>query len=131
MPKLKQSTSPMWRKLDVHLCFFDRVTRACPGGRQTIISLRCDQDEKKDGEIKLPPKCPDGTCDGCTFHFMWLTKTSCPICIKEDFSRVEGACNNGQQTIHYIAPRSGLLVKSKDISWNVKWKCFCVLISKL
>jgi len=69
------------------------------------VSLRCDEDEKGDGDIKLPPNCPDGTCDGCTFHFMWFTKLACPVCVKEDFEKVVGACDKGLQTIHYIPPR--------------------------
>ncbi|XP_060575357.1 endosome/lysosome-associated apoptosis and autophagy regulator family member 2-like isoform X2 [Ruditapes philippinarum] len=79
-------------------------TRACPTGRHTLVSLRCDEDQKGQGEITLPPKCADGTCDGCMFHFMWNTRLACPICQKEDFHRVVGECLQGTQTIHYFPP---------------------------
>ncbi|XP_052780227.1 endosome/lysosome-associated apoptosis and autophagy regulator family member 2-like isoform X2 [Mya arenaria] len=80
----------------------DSGTHACPNGRHTLISLRCDQDAKGQGEIKLPPSCPDATCNGCVFHFLWLTRAACPVCRKEDFDMVLGMCENGYQTVHYI-----------------------------
>ncbi|XP_059150434.1 endosome/lysosome-associated apoptosis and autophagy regulator family member 2-like isoform X2 [Physella acuta] len=79
-------------------------TSACPNGRTTIISLRCDPDKTGQGEILLPPKCSDGTCDGCLFHFLWLTNHACPRCRREDYSVLKGECIKGEQRIHYFPP---------------------------
>ncbi|WAR25422.1 ELAP2-like protein [Mya arenaria] len=91
-------------------------THACPNGRHTLISLRCDQDAKGQGEIKLPPSCPDATCNGCVFHFLWLTRAACPVCRKEDFDMVLGMCENGYQTVHYI--NSGLAYRYMKLVEN-------------
>lgn len=78
---------------------------ACPSGRTTIISLRCDPDEKANNSIQLPPKCSDGTCDGCTFHFLWRTQHACPRCKREDYDVIRGECVKGEQLIHYYPPK--------------------------
>ena len=78
---------------------------ACPGGRTTIISLRCDPDDKANNSIQLPPKCLDGTCDGCTFHFLWRTQHACPRCQRDDYDVIRGECVSGEQLIHYYPPK--------------------------
>ncbi len=80
-------------------------TSACRKGRTTVITLRCDINQKDQGIIEMPPKCPDGTCDGCGFHMLWRTREACPVCQHEDFSIVKGECINGRQTIHYYTPK--------------------------
>lgn len=42
-------------------------------------------------------KCPAGTCDGCTFYFLWESVEACPLCTEHDFHEIEGACKRGFQ----------------------------------
>lgn len=42
-------------------------------------------------------RCPAGTCDGCTFHFLWESSGACPTCTDRDYHQIEGACKGGQQ----------------------------------
>lgn len=41
--------------------------------------------------------CLAGTCDGCTFHFLWESAAACPRCSKDDYHEIEGACKSGIQ----------------------------------
>lgn len=45
-------------------------------------------------------KCPAGTCDGCTFYFLWESSSACPICTKADYHSIEGACKGGMQVAY-------------------------------
>ncbi|CAB3379879.1 Hypothetical predicted protein [Cloeon dipterum] len=80
------------------------ATRSCPQGRTTVISLSCDASKHGNGSIVLPSKCPDGTCDGCSFNFLWQTAVACPVCREQDFRLVRGECTGGSQLLHYLAP---------------------------
>ncbi|XP_078339498.1 endosome/lysosome-associated apoptosis and autophagy regulator family member 2-like [Crassostrea virginica] len=94
--------------MERHVHFFyktDEKTTACPKGRETIITLQCDQTQEKDGEIEIPPKCPDGTCDGCMFHFLWKSQQACPQCEEVDIQIIVGECQDEVQTVHYSAPK--------------------------
>lgn len=42
-------------------------------------------------------KCPEGTCDGCTFHLLWATAEGCPRCSANHFRAIVGACQGGVQ----------------------------------
>lgn len=42
-------------------------------------------------------KCPAGTCDGCTFYFLWESAEACPLCTERDYHEIEGACKRGFQ----------------------------------
>lgn len=42
-------------------------------------------------------KCPAGTCDGCTFNFLWESASACPRCTEADYHEIEGACKGGAQ----------------------------------
>lgn len=44
--------------------------------------------------------CPAGTCDGCTFHFLWESASGCPRCAEDDYHPIEGACKGGVQVTH-------------------------------
>ncbi|KAL3852290.1 hypothetical protein ACJMK2_015952 [Sinanodonta woodiana] len=100
----------------------DAPTLACPNGRTTILSLRCDMKQEGLGILSPPPKCPDGTCDGCTFHFMWITQSACPICRQMDFEKIVGECVGGKQIIHYYPPKNCTL-KGTDEKRQVEQKC--------
>ncbi|KAL4226884.1 hypothetical protein ACF0H5_014862 [Mactra antiquata] len=105
------SIEDIQKDIQVHFAA-ETPTRACPNGRHTLISLRCDLDQKDKGEITLPPKCADGTCDGCLFHFLLSTRNACPICRKEDFNRVVGECVQGTQKIHYFPPSDCIVLEN-------------------
>ncbi|XP_017590993.1 PREDICTED: UPF0577 protein KIAA1324 homolog [Corvus brachyrhynchos] len=67
------------------IIFFFRsndMTQPCSGGRATTIRLRCDPLRLGTGTLAVPSKCPEGTCDGCTFHFLWVTAEGCPRCCR-------------------------------------------------
>ena len=72
----------------------------------TIITLRCDMFKQGSGELMHPPNCIDGTCDGCNLHFLWLTSQACPSCGDDVYTEITGECVDGEQQIHYIAPKS-------------------------
>ncbi|KAK7486715.1 hypothetical protein BaRGS_00021999, partial [Batillaria attramentaria] len=114
---------PEGSEMDVHFYYkSDTPTMACPEGRTTIISLRCDPDEKANNSIQLPPKCSDGTCDGCTFHFLWRTQHACPRCALEDYDVIRGECVGGEQLIHYYPPTYCLPLDDKEMK-PMKQKC--------
>ncbi|XP_070192640.1 endosome/lysosome-associated apoptosis and autophagy regulator family member 2-like isoform X3 [Littorina saxatilis] len=120
-------------ELDVHFYYkSDTPTMACPEGRTTVISLRCDPDEKANNSIYLPPKCSDGTCDGCTFHFLWRTQHACPRCQREDYDVIRGECVGGEQLIHYYPPKFCLPLDGEGLK-PMKQKCqllpFVVMVS--
>lgn len=78
------------------------ATSSCAGGRRVVIRLRCNPEKTTKGEISVPSRCPAGTCDGCTFHFLWESSAACPICTEGDFHKIEGACKGGQQDLLYV-----------------------------
>ncbi|XP_072181898.1 endosome/lysosome-associated apoptosis and autophagy regulator family member 2-like [Diadema setosum] len=93
------------------------TTKACPQGRSTIVTLRCDPSEDKTDRIELPAACPSvmpsqdfktttvaqaGTCDGCTFHMLWSSKHACPLCTKEDIVAIKQECQKRQQITKFV-----------------------------
>lgn len=51
-----------------------------------------------DNELCSPcSSCPAGTCDGCTFYFVWESAEACPLCTEQDYHEIEGACKKGFQ----------------------------------
>uniref|UniRef100_H2ZGD3 MRH domain-containing protein n=1 Tax=Ciona savignyi TaxID=51511 RepID=H2ZGD3_CIOSA len=75
----------------------------CPHGRHSYIHMRCDPtiaDEA--GVVSMQRECPDGTCDGCSFNFLWRTPMACPLCIDADYEEVAGACVHGQITTKFM-----------------------------
>lgn len=97
---------------DLHLYFGTKqTTPSCPEGRSTIITLRCQPDLDIDYKVQAPRSCPDATCDGCSFHFMVMTRTSaaCRKCKENDYDIVVTECIGGQQEIHYINARGFIL----------------------
>ncbi|XP_065259274.1 endosome/lysosome-associated apoptosis and autophagy regulator 1 isoform X4 [Emys orbicularis] len=78
------------------------VTQSCSSGRATAIRLRCDPLKTGSGALSVPSKCPDGTCDGCTFHFLWETSTACPLCSVYDYHAIISACLGGIQRTTYV-----------------------------
>ncbi|XP_076341367.1 endosome/lysosome-associated apoptosis and autophagy regulator family member 2-like isoform X1 [Tachypleus tridentatus] len=91
---------------DINFYYTSSVTtQACKSGRATTITLHCDSNQEGTGTLMPPTSCPDGTCDGCNFHFIWKTRLACRICTKDDYEVVKGECMHGVQTLHYISPQ--------------------------
>ncbi|XP_054631621.1 endosome/lysosome-associated apoptosis and autophagy regulator family member 2 isoform X1 [Dunckerocampus dactyliophorus] len=77
-------------------------TSSCESGRSTVVTVRCNPDRSTKGELSVPSTCPAGTCDGCTFNFLWESSGACPTCTEQDYHRIEGACKGGQQDLLYV-----------------------------
>ncbi|KAM7178402.1 endosome/lysosome-associated apoptosis and autophagy regulator family member 2 isoform 2-T2 [Macrochelys suwanniensis] len=78
------------------------VTTPCENGRATVVVMRCNPTKPGEGDISVPSKCPVGTCDGCTFYFMWESAEACPLCTEQDYHEIEGACKKGFQETLYV-----------------------------
>ncbi|XP_025891861.1 UPF0577 protein KIAA1324 homolog [Nothoprocta perdicaria] len=78
------------------------VTQSCGSGRATAVRLRCNPLRAGAGALAVPSKCPDGTCDGCTFHFLWETAEACPLCSAADYRAIVGACLGGVQRTTFV-----------------------------
>lgn len=92
-------------KYDIHLYYsLKQPSNFCPKGRYSIITLRCQPDLDEEYIVQTPKSCLDGSCDGCVFHFMVISRTlaTCKVCREKDFKKVVGECINGHQKIHYI-----------------------------
>ncbi|TRY93443.1 hypothetical protein DNTS_005744, partial [Danionella cerebrum] len=95
--------SPPERMPDVH--FFYRSpqgTASCERGRNAVVLLRCNLKKTARGDIFVPSECPAGTCDGCSFHFLWESSSACPLCSDADYHTIEGACKGGVQDTVYV-----------------------------
>ncbi|KAM4619565.1 endosome/lysosome-associated apoptosis and autophagy regulator family member 2-like [Polymixia lowei] len=78
------------------------ATSSCESGRSAVVTLRCNPGKSNTGELTVPSQCPAGTCDGCTFHFLWDSSGACPTCTESDYHQIEGACKGGQQDLLYV-----------------------------
>ncbi|XP_076849513.1 endosome/lysosome-associated apoptosis and autophagy regulator family member 2 isoform X2 [Brachyhypopomus gauderio] len=95
--------APPTRVPDVSFFYRSRQTTAsCERGRNTVVTLRCNPEKSAEGEISVPRECPAGTCDGCTFYFLWESSNACPRCTEADYHPIEGACRGGVQDIVYV-----------------------------
>jgi hypothetical protein len=139
-PHLRQLPDfhPMQNETECQLNF--RVTKSCPKGRTTTVTLRCDPDQPGRGQVNLPSRCPDGTCDGCNFHFLWTSNSVCPICGQHDikyahltfipvtcfnsfyFDRVvKSECLAGEQIVHFLGPKTCIM--PDDVPGSKKVPC--------
>ncbi|XP_025146796.1 endosome/lysosome-associated apoptosis and autophagy regulator family member 2 isoform X2 [Bubalus bubalis] len=88
---------------DVHFFYkSSTTTTSCVNGRSTAVKMRCNPAKPGAGAISVPSKCPAGTCDGCTFYFLWESVGACPLCTEHDFHEIEGACKRGFQETLYV-----------------------------
>lgn len=75
----------------------------CPHGSTAFVRLRCNPEISiKDSAIKMPKHYPEGSCDGCNFHFLWESEGACPLCEESDYYSVESGCEDGQITTTYL-----------------------------
>ncbi|XP_051758344.1 endosome/lysosome-associated apoptosis and autophagy regulator 1 isoform X1 [Ctenopharyngodon idella] len=78
------------------------TTQACKNGRSTSIRLRCDPTVTGKDHISLPSNCSEGTCDGCSFHFLWRSQHACPLCSERNYKEIVSACIQGIQRTTYV-----------------------------
>uniref|UniRef100_A0AAQ5XLV6 MRH domain-containing protein n=1 Tax=Amphiprion ocellaris TaxID=80972 RepID=A0AAQ5XLV6_AMPOC len=52
--------------------------------------------------VFLHSNCSEGTCDGCTFHFLWQSQHACPLCTKNHYREIVSACIQGIQRTTYV-----------------------------
>lgn len=75
----------------------------CPHGTTAFVRLRCNPEIAiKDSSIKMPKHYPEGSCDGCNFHFLWESEGACPLCEESDYYSVESGCEDGYITTTYL-----------------------------
>ncbi|XP_035257144.1 endosome/lysosome-associated apoptosis and autophagy regulator family member 2-like [Anguilla anguilla] len=79
-----------------------QATSSCDKGRNAVITLRCNPEKPARGELGVSSKCPAGTCDGCTFNFLWESASACPRCTEADYHEIEGACKGAVQDTLYV-----------------------------
>ncbi|XP_056319615.1 endosome/lysosome-associated apoptosis and autophagy regulator 1 [Danio aesculapii] len=78
------------------------TTQACKNGRSSSIRLRCDPSVTVKNYISLPSNCSEGTCDGCSFHFLWRSQQACPLCSERNYKEIVSACIQGIQRTTYV-----------------------------
>ncbi|KAM6924795.1 endosome/lysosome-associated apoptosis and autophagy regulator 1 [Xenentodon cancila] len=78
------------------------TTQACKQGRSATIRLRCNPAVTAKDHITFPSNCSEGTCDGCTFHFLWQSQHACPLCTKNHYREIVSACIQGIQKTTYV-----------------------------
>uniref|UniRef100_A0A1A7XH72 KIAA1324-like n=1 Tax=Iconisemion striatum TaxID=60296 RepID=A0A1A7XH72_9TELE len=78
------------------------ATSSCESGRSAVVTLRCNPDKSANGQLSVPSLCSEGTCDGCTFHFLWESSGACPTCTERDYHLIEGVCKGGHQDMLYV-----------------------------
>uniref|UniRef100_A0A8C1SPR0 Si:ch211-163l21.8 n=1 Tax=Cyprinus carpio TaxID=7962 RepID=A0A8C1SPR0_CYPCA len=78
------------------------TTQACKNGRSASIRLRCDPTVTLKNHVSLPSNCSEGTCDGCSFHFLWRSQYACPLCSERNIKEIVSACIQGIQRTTYV-----------------------------
>ncbi|XP_069827528.1 endosome/lysosome-associated apoptosis and autophagy regulator 1 [Dendropsophus ebraccatus] len=91
------------------------VTQPCVFGRATTIRLRCNLQKTGVGTVSVPSNCPEGTCDGCVFHFLWETEQACPLCTANDFHIITSVCQHGVQRTTAVWHSPRLCVRGIDL----------------
>ncbi|CAL1606068.1 unnamed protein product [Knipowitschia caucasica] len=106
---LNNITSPVWlfpstsTLPDVIFFYKSRdKTQACKQGRAATVRLRCNPTVSAKDQITTPRNCSGGTCDGCTFHFLWESQDACPHCTKHHYREIVSACVQGIQKTTFV-----------------------------
>uniref|UniRef100_A0A8B9LMZ8 Si:ch211-163l21.8 n=1 Tax=Astyanax mexicanus TaxID=7994 RepID=A0A8B9LMZ8_ASTMX len=74
------------------------TTQVCKNGRSASIRLRCDPKVTAMDQVY----CSEGTCDGCSFHFLWRSQHACPLCSERNYKEIVSACIEGIQRTTYV-----------------------------
>ncbi|XP_069765172.1 endosome/lysosome-associated apoptosis and autophagy regulator family member 2 [Narcine bancroftii] len=107
---------PVTRVPDIHFFYMSSMsTTSCESERGAVISLRCNPARSGRGEISVPSECPGGTCDGCTFLFLWESAEACPLCTMTDYHEIEGACRGGTQETTYVWKEPKVCIKGVSL----------------
>uniref|UniRef100_A0A3B4A9X4 MRH domain-containing protein n=1 Tax=Periophthalmus magnuspinnatus TaxID=409849 RepID=A0A3B4A9X4_9GOBI len=77
-------------------------TQACKQGRAATVRMRCNPTVSAKDRITTPSNCSEGTCDGCTFHFLWESQNACPLCTKNHYREIVSACVQGIQKTTFV-----------------------------
>lgn len=59
--------------------------------------------------------CSEGTCDGCTFHFLWESQHACPLCTKHHYREIVSACIQGIQVVLHRQPNKSITGPSQSL----------------
>lgn len=99
-----QHSFPTQAKLPDVIFYYrgSETTQACEKGRSTTIRLRCDPTVTAKDQMTLPSNCSEGTCDGCSFHFLWRSQYACPLCSESHYREIVSACIQGIQRTTYV-----------------------------
>uniref|UniRef100_A0ABM5GGW2 Endosome/lysosome-associated apoptosis and autophagy regulator family member 2 isoform X2 n=1 Tax=Pogona vitticeps TaxID=103695 RepID=A0ABM5GGW2_9SAUR len=101
---------------DVHFYYKSSgATATCENGRASVVTMRCNPAKPGEGEISVPSSCSAGTCDGCTFYFLWESAEACPMCTEQDYHEIEGACKKGHQETLYVWNEPKLCIKGVSL----------------
>ncbi|XP_028814403.1 UPF0577 protein KIAA1324-like isoform X2 [Denticeps clupeoides] len=100
-----------------------QVTSSCESGRHAVVTLRCNPEKSSRGELSVPSQCPAGTCDGCSFHFLWESSSACPRCTEADYHEIEGACKGGVQDTLYVWNEHRLCTGGVSLPEKKTWPC--------
>lgn len=100
-----------------------QATASCENGRHAVVSLRCNPEKSIRGELAVPSRCPAGTCDGCSFNFLWESASACPRCTGTDYHEIEGACRGGVQDTHYVWNEPKLCTGGVPLPDKKTWPC--------
>uniref|UniRef100_A0A8C7N7L0 Endosome-lysosome associated apoptosis and autophagy regulator family member 2 n=1 Tax=Oncorhynchus kisutch TaxID=8019 RepID=A0A8C7N7L0_ONCKI len=72
--------------------------------------------------------CPAGTCDGCTFHFLWESGSACPRCTQDDYHQIEGACKGGVQVTLSVWNEPKLCTKGMSLPAKSSAPCEAIAL---
>lgn len=91
------------------------------------INHKENKGESERSSVCLCSTCSAGTCDGCTFHFLWESASACPRCAEDDYHQIEGVCKGGVQvtpTPSFLSLQRPALTQLTQTLIRV-FSCFC------
>ncbi|KAG7244118.1 hypothetical protein INR49_004935 [Caranx melampygus] len=106
----------------------NQATASCDQGRSSVITVRCNPEKSERGELSVPSLCPAGTCDGCTFNFLWESSSACPRCTEDDYHQIEGACKGGVQETLYVWNEPKLCTKGVSLPSRSSAPCEAIAL---
>uniref|UniRef100_A0A8C7N6X6 Endosome-lysosome associated apoptosis and autophagy regulator family member 2 n=1 Tax=Oncorhynchus kisutch TaxID=8019 RepID=A0A8C7N6X6_ONCKI len=105
-----------------------QATGSCERGRSAVMTIRCNPEKMDRGQLTVPSACPAGTCDGCTFHFLWESGSACPRCTQDDYHQIEGACKGGVQVTLSVWNEPKLCTKGMSLPAKSSAPCEAIAL---
>uniref|UniRef100_A0A674BW37 Endosome-lysosome associated apoptosis and autophagy regulator family member 2b n=1 Tax=Salmo trutta TaxID=8032 RepID=A0A674BW37_SALTR len=105
-----------------------QATGSCERGRSAVMTIRCNPEKTDRGQLTVPSVCPAGTCDGCTFHFLWESGSACPSCTQDDYHQIEGACKGGVQVTLSVWNEPKLCTKGMSLPAKSSAPCEAIAL---